>query len=253
MPAHRRLRLGITGTERGVAAVPRWVLLLFVTTLMAYVTLRASESSPVAVASALEAPLPPPALRMLSVGEPQAMAQVLMLRLQAFDNQPGISIPFIALDYQRVIAWLGAAQTLDSRSQYPLMMAAQLYGQVPDSGRQRAMCEFVHREFLAWPDTRWRWLAHCAIMARHRLKDAALALRYAEAISRHAGRASNWAKQMRIFMLEDMGEIERAKVLLGGLLAGDEITDAREIHFLMERLEKLKSVEKPALAPKIRQ
>ena len=79
-----------------------------------------------AAASALEAPLPVPALRVLSLGEPQAMAQTLVLALQAFDNQPGISIPFLALDYQGVIAWLNAALMLDARSQYPLMMAAQL-------------------------------------------------------------------------------------------------------------------------------
>ncbi len=246
-------RLQINATQRGVAAVPRWVLALFVSALMAYVALRAAEPAPVAAASALEAPLPVPALRVLSLGEPQAMAQLLTLTLQAFDNQPGISIPFLALDYPRVIAWLSTAQTLDPRSQYPLMMAAQLYGQAPDSARQRLMCDFVHREFLARPDARWRWLAHCAIMARHRLKDITLALRYAEAIARHAGGASSWAKQMRIFMLEDMGEIERAKVLLGGLLAGNEITDAGEIHFLTQRLEKLKAVEKPALLPKYRQ
>ena len=116
----------IAGIERGVAAVPRWVGLLFVTALLAYVALRASEHAPVATASALEAPLPVPALRVLSLGEPQAMAQTLVLALQAFDNQPGISIPFLALDYQGVIAWLNAALMLDARSQYPLMMAAQL-------------------------------------------------------------------------------------------------------------------------------
>ncbi len=169
------------------------------------------------------------------------------LYLQAFDNQPGISIPFRSLDYARVLAWLETALILDPTSQYPLMMASQLYGQVsgaPD--KQLAMCNFVHREFLARPDTRWRWLAHCAIMAKHRLKDMPLALRYAEDIARHAGAASSWARQMRIFMLEELGERERAMVLLGGLLAGNEITDAKEMHFLSERLEKLKGDEKSA-------
>jgi hypothetical protein len=240
------------GGERSMAAVPRWVLALFVAALAAHATLRASDPAPAAAASALEAPLPVPALRAMSAGEPQAMAQFLMLYLQAFDNQSGISIPYRALDYARVIAWLTAALTLDPASQYPLMMASQLYGQAPGSDRQRVMCDFVHREFLARPDARWRWLAHCAIMARHRLKDTPLALRYADDIARHAGGASHWARQMHIFLLEDMGERERAMVLLGGLLAGKEITDAREIHFLTERLQKLKTVEKPASLPKTR-
>ncbi|MEQ1775316.1 MAG: hypothetical protein ABL891_16175 [Burkholderiales bacterium] len=240
--------------ERRVAVVPRWVLALFVAALAAYAALRATEPKPVAVASALEAPWPASVLRALSLGEPQAMSQFLALYLQAFDNQPGVSVPFRALDYARVMEWLGTALALDSAAQYPLMMASQLYGLVSEApDKQRAMCDFVHREFLVRPDARWRWLAHCAIMAKHRLKDPPLALRYAEDIARHAGRASNWARQMRIFILEDMGETERAAVLLGGLLAGKEITDDKEIHFLTERLEKLKRVEKSASPSKNRQ
>jgi hypothetical protein len=105
------------------------------------------------------------------------------------------------------------------------------------------MLEWVHRAFLEAPDRRWRWLAHCAIVAKHRLHDQALALRYADDIARYAGAASGWARQMRIFFLEDMGEIEQAKVLLGGLLASGEVTDPHEIHFLTERLEALKNDE----------
>ena len=240
------MRLRFTETARSVADVPRRVLALFATALVAYVLLRSAQPQPAAVANALDAPMPVQSLRILSLGETQATAQFLTLYLQAFDNQPGISIPFRALDYGRVAVWLKTALTLDPASQYPLMMASQLYGQVIDSDKQRIMCDFVHREFMLRPDTRWRWLAHCAIMAKHRLKDAPLALRYAEDIARHAGRASGWARQMRIFMLEDMGETERAMVLLGGLLAGKEITDAKEIHFLTERLEKLRGAEKSA-------
>lgn len=248
-----RWRLIDLHDERSLRVVPHWVLALFVVSLMAYGTLRATAPKPLAAAAALEMPLPVATWRTLSIGEPQALAQLLMLRLQAFDNQPGISIPFMALDYGRVTAWLKTTLALDPASQYPLMMASQLYGQVPDGARQRAMCDFVHREFAALPNVRWRWLAHCAIMARHRLKDARLALRYAEDIARHAGSASNWARQMRIFMLEEMGERERAMVLLGGLLAGNEVRDSKEIYFLTERLEQLKNAEKSASSSKVRQ
>jgi hypothetical protein len=45
---------------------------------------------------------------------------------------------------------------------------------------------------------------------------------------------------MRIFILEDMGELDSATILLGGLLASGEINDAREIHFLTQRLGEMK-------------
>ena len=239
--------------ERTLRAVPPQVSILLAIALSVQLLWHGMVPPPTASAQALP-PAPEAAhLRALSLGEPVAAAQLLVLYLQAFDNQPGISIPFRELDYDRVTAWLATALQLDPASGYPLMMASQLYGQVPDADKQRAMCDFVHAQFRAAPDARWRWLAHCAIMAKHRLKDEALALRYATDIAVSAGKASNWARQMRIFILEDMGETESAQVLLGGLLATGEITDASELNFLTERLQSLQKSEKPSPVSKSRQ
>ena len=229
------------GSERRFTAVPRVVLLALVVALLLHVAWQALTPRPVARAEGLGAPPPAATLRAASLGEPIALAQLATLYLQAFDNQPGISIPFQSLDYVRVIQWLETILELDPVGQYPLLMASQLYGQVLDQAKQRQMCDFVHRMFRRDPDRRWRWLAHCAIMAKHRLGDTRLALSYADAIAREARHASGWARQMRIFILEDLGEREAATVLLGGLLASGEITDPKEIHFLTERLESLKS------------
>ncbi|MBI3042455.1 MAG: hypothetical protein HYY78_06485 [Betaproteobacteria bacterium] len=230
--------------ERSVGQVPWWVLALLAVTFCLQVTWQALQPMPSARADALGAPAPPAALRALALGEPIALAQLLTLYLQAFDNQPGVSIPFRELDYPRVTAWLETILALDPVGQYPLLMASQIYSQVPDAAKQRHMCAFVRRQFDGDPNRRWRWLAHCAIVAKHRLGDARLALAYAEAITRDARLASGWARQMRIFILEDLGEIEAATVLLGGLLASGEVTDPKEIHFLTERLEKLKAAGK---------
>lgn len=244
---------GKTATEHRLGAVPAWVLALLAATLLVQIAWQASKPVPAASAAALGAPPPLAAVRAASLGEPIALAQLLVLYLQAFDNQPGISIPFKNLDYLRVIDWLETVLGLDPATEYPLMMAAQLYGQVPDEVRQRLMFDFVHRKFLQDPNRRWRWLAHCAILAKHRLNDQALALKYAEDITRHANMASAWARQMRIFILEDMGETESVKILLGGLLANGELTDAAEIHFLTQRLQQLENAEKSSLSSKNRQ
>lgn len=236
--------------ERAITRVPGPVLLGLAAALAAQVSWHAMRPAPVAHAEALTVPPPERVLHVASLGEPIALAQWLTLYLQAFDNQPGISIPFLDLDYTHVTQWLGAIHSLDPAGQYPLMMASHLYAQVPDEKRQRQMMEFVYREFLRDPDRRWRWLAHCAVMAKHRLKDMPLALRYAEAISRHARRASSWARQMRIFILEDMGEKESATILLGGLLASGEVTDENEIRYLTQRLEELKNAGKSTPLPK---
>lgn len=237
-----RWRLART-EERAVSAVPRAVKAVLAIALAALIAWQATAPKPQAHATALKPPIPAAWLNIASMGEPIALSQMLMLYLQAFDNPPGVSIPFRELDYGAVVAWLETALQLDPRGQYPLMIASQLYARVPDEARQRRMLEFVHREFLRDPDRRWRWLAHAALVAKHRLKDMPLALAYAESITRHAGAAMSWARQMRIFILEDMGETQAAAVLLGGLLASGEVTDPAETRFLTERLEQLKNAE----------
>lgn len=236
--------------ERPVSAVPRAVIALVAAALFLQILLQAMQPAPSARAEELSDPPNAATMRTLAFGEPIAFAALLTLYLQAFDNQPGISIPFAHLDYGRVSAWLRTILDLDPISQYPLLMAAQLYGQVEDPAKQRQMCELVRRQFEGDPNRRWRWLAHCAVMAKHRLHDTPLALAYADAIARRATKAPDWARQMRIFLLEDMGESEAAAILLGGLLASGQVTDPREIHFLMERLKELKTAEKSSLAPK---
>jgi hypothetical protein len=238
--------------QRPLGRVPRWVLLLLAVALCAHVAWQALQPRPEARAEALGPPPAPVLLRPLALGEPIAAAQLLTLYLQAFDNQPGVSVPFLELDYARVTAWLATLLELDPVGQYPLLMASQIYAQVPDETRQRRMCEFVRSEFDRDPDRRWRWLAHCAIMAKHRLGDVRLALAYAQDIASKARLASNWARQMRIFILEDLEEFEAAKVLLGGLLASGEVTEPKEIHFLMERLKALETAGKASAPPKSR-
>ena len=80
-----------------------------------------------------------------------------------------------------------------------------------------------------------------SLIAKHRLGDLPLALRYARAIDRQARdpRAPLWAKQMEVFILEDMNELEAARIMLGGLLATGRIRDPVERRFLQQRLEEL--------------
>ena len=236
--------------ERSLTDVPRGVWFSLIAALIVQIAWQSAQLRPVASAAALGAPPPVAVLRVASLGEPVVLAQLTTLYLQAFDNQPGISIPFRDLDYRRVAQWLATILELDPAGQYPLLMAAQVYSQVPDPVRERLMLEFVHEQFLEHPNRRWRWLAHSAIMAHHRLRDTALALRYADDIVRLAPAAPGWARQMRIFILEDIGELESAKILLGGLLESGEIRDERELRFLAERLESMKNAEKSSRSSK---
>lgn len=235
------MRLPARREERPLADVPRRVGLALALALALQAGVHLALPGPASVVRALPPPPDAARLRLLAMGEPVAASRLAMLWLQAFDNQPGVSLPLRALDYARLRGWLEAILALDPASSYPLLSAARLYGEFALPAQQRQMLDFVHQAFLEAPAQRWQWLAHAVYIARHRLQDQPLALHYARAIAEHTGpgQAPSWARQMHIFVLEDMGRDEAAKVLLGGLLASGEVTDPGELAFLQARLAAL--------------
>jgi len=221
--------------------VPGWVAALLAAALAAQVAWRVAtrESGPRAE------DLPPApsdrALRLASLGEPAALARLTMLWLQAFDSRGDNAIPYRRLDYGRLVAWLRAILDTDPRSQYPLFAAARIYADNPDPAKMRRMLEFIETEFRAAPNRRWQALAQAALLAKHRLKDLPLALRYATELERRTTDPTIpfWARQMRLFILEDMDELQAARIMLGGLLATGRIKDPEERRFLEGRLKAL--------------
>jgi hypothetical protein len=181
------------------------------------------------------------ALRLAAFGETAAFARLAMLWLQAFDSRGDNAIPYQQLDYERLAAWLGAILATDPRSGYPLFAAARVYAENPDVQKARRMFDFIEAEFARDPNGRWPALAQAALLAKHRLHDLPLALRYAAAIQRQATDPTvpDWARQMEIFILEDMNELEAAKIMLGGLLATGRIRDPEERRFLQGRLAEI--------------
>jgi hypothetical protein len=229
--------------QRPISAVPRSVQLLLALGLAAQVALKAAAPPP--KASAQDLPPAPgiSALRLASFGEPVALAKALMLYLQAFDYQSGSKVPYRDLDYDRLEDWLSRVLELDPQGQYPLLAASRLYAEVPDETKQRSMLEFIYRQFLVDPGHRWPWLANATAIAKHRLHDLPLALRYARAIQRYAVGDSVplWAKQMEIFILEDMNELETARLIIGGYLQSGTVKDPAELRFLEDRLKALEA------------
>ncbi|MGB1801397.1 MAG: hypothetical protein ACPHLK_11300 [Gammaproteobacteria bacterium] len=190
----------------------------------------------------LPAAIKPSYIRLASLDDSISASKLTMLWLQAFDNQPGISISLKELNYDRVINWLDLILKLDNKTQYPLLAAIRFYAEVQDEERQRKMIDFVSARFLEKPNERWASMAHAVYMAKHRLKDIELALACANLLRQYAiaDHVPFWAKQMEIFILEDMGELESAMILIGGLLESGELNDAHQRKFLGQRLEEIK-------------
>ena len=224
--------------ERPLRSVPVWIWGALGGALAVQITVGISQ--PVALASAGDLPAPPSALgaRLASFGEPVATAKIAMLWLQAFDFQSGNRIPYRDLNYTFLEGWLERILELDPSGQYPLMSAGRLYAEVPDTEKSRAMIELILREFKKDPNHRWPWAAHAAVIAKHRLKDLPLAERIALALQQDttADNVPVWVRSMRAFILEDMDELEAARVLIGGLVSSGRITSERERALLESRL-----------------
>lgn len=229
--------------QRPLSSVPRLVLALLIGAMLLQATSALMREPPRTSAEDLTLPPSMNTLRMAAFGDPVPLAKLLMLNLQAFDLQAANQVRYQDLDYDRLIAWLRVILTLDPTGQYPLHAASRIYADVADETRQRKMLEFVYEAFFADPDHRWPWLAQAAAHAKHRLHDLPLARRYAAAIQQHT-KSMNvpiWAKQMEAFILEDMNELEAAKVMIGGFIASGQASEPGELKFLEERLKQIES------------
>ena len=120
--------MGVMIRQRRLATVPGPVMTLLVAGLALQISWHGLQPPPVARQEALP-PAPDAAvLRLATLGDPLPAAKVAMLWLQAFDNQPGISIPFRELDYVRLETWLERILSLDPSGQYPLLAASHHHG-----------------------------------------------------------------------------------------------------------------------------
>jgi len=220
---------------RAAGRVPGWIPGLLAVSLAVQVAWHASLA-PVRQAADALPPAPRTAvLRLAAFGENPAAARLVMLYLQGFGAH--------GADPARLTAWLRAALSLDPLSSYPLFAAARVFAETPDAAAGRVVMEFIYQEFARDPNRRWPWLAHAALLAKHRLKDLPLARRYAAAIDRQTTSPDVplWARQMEIFILEDMNELEAARIMIGGLLDKGGIQDPNELRFLEERLQELEA------------
>jgi hypothetical protein len=187
---------------------------------------------------------PPPsldALRLASLGEPVTLAKALMLYVQGVDDADGVHTPLRELDYVVLRDWLERVIDLDPRGQYPLLAASEVYAAVNDPARVRLMLDFVEQRFREDPERRWPYLAHAVIVARHRLHDLPLARRYAAEVRTLATTAPPWARELELFVLENMNELASARALAGAMLHSGQITDPRELAFLERKLNSLKT------------
>jgi hypothetical protein len=176
---------------------------------------------------------------LFSQGDRAAFAYGHYLWLQQQDDQPGIHQPHQQLDYAQLTQWLVALHDFYPRSEYAQGLAVRVYTRVNDVARKKVMLDFVQQQFIKNP-AQWRFFAEATVVAKHGLKDPRLALTYAKQLTQ-LGPADMpfWVKDLPLVLLEDLKEIDSAKLLIGAMLSSGTITDPYELNFLTQKLDAL--------------
>ncbi|MBT5229651.1 MAG: hypothetical protein HOM11_05175 [Methylococcales bacterium] len=183
-------------------------------------------------------------LKVIALGEKSTLSRLLMLWIQAFNNQPGVYLSFRELDYDRLTQWLDLCLQLDPKSRYPLMAATHLYASQPDPVRQKKMMKFIRQKFLQNPNRHWRWMVEIALIARHKMHNTTLALLFAKELSQKATGPDvpEWIHKLYPWLLADLGEHQQSLQFIQKLVQEGHITDKQELLFLQQKMTELNTL-----------
>lgn len=222
--------------------VPRGALALALALLIAQAGVGlALRPRPEAVSRPLPPSPPPAALALLSGGDARLAQTVGLIWLQSFDRQPGLQLALRSLDDQRLAGWLDALARLDPASDYPVMLAANIYFPHGSAARRDRLAPWIEARFLEAPDRRWPYLAYSAVLLRRDAATVGLARRWAALIRQHARAAPSWARQLEAFIAEATGDDRAAAALLALMLRDGIYKDEAEARFLLERLQEIEA------------
>lgn len=230
--------------ERSIKNIPKWLIAFLVLALVTQIAYKYLSHQSNFKFKQLSSPLPSKIYSLLSFGEDRAISKALLVQLQSFDSQDGKKIKYSNINYDNIIKWLDVYSELDPKSEYHLLLASQIYSMAPERKKKLQMLNYVYRKFHDNPNQYWKWLSQSALIAKHRLNDTELALKFAKAIRVHATgeNVPPWARQMEVFLLENLGEYRSAEIVLGGLIESGVIKDEKEKIFLLQKLSELKQM-----------
>jgi uncharacterized Zn finger protein len=142
------------------------------------------------------------------------------------------------MDYDLVVDWLETISDIDADSEYPMLLASRIYTQTGNPERLRKILGFIERRFDDNPQLHWRRLAEASLIAKHKLKDLDLALRFADKLARQPAKVKmpHWARDFQFLLLAELNETESAIAIIEALLQSGSIKDPDERRFLREKL-----------------
>jgi hypothetical protein len=173
---------------------------------------------------------------MMSLGDKEFSFRFLAMTLQNLGDVGRDVTPLKNYDYARLGKWFFLLNSLDPASDHVPMIAAYYFGATHIPKDVAVIVDYLSAVGQIPVGEKWRWLAHAAYLAQHRLNDTDLALRFAYklvSMNRDQGvEMPQWARQMPAFILNNHGDKEAAKKLMMNMLVSEKTARPEEVNFM---------------------
>ncbi|MCB1551751.1 MAG: hypothetical protein KDJ26_07110 [Alphaproteobacteria bacterium] len=158
------------------------------------------------------------------------------IALQSFGNSTGQDQALKDYNFDHLGQWFFLEDQLNKKSDYIPFMASYYFGATQNPQQLYPVIEYL-RQVGQYPgEDKWIWLGQAIFLARHRLKDDALALQLAEDLAKtYRPGMPAWPLQMKAIIASDMGDKDVAYgMMLEILKSGSGSMHPNEVNFMLD-------------------
>jgi hypothetical protein len=171
----------------------------------------------------------------MALGDREFAYRFLALQLQGLGDGGGQMASLKTYNYQKLGEWFRLLHLLNPASDHVPMAAAYYFGSISDTQRIPVVIDYLSEVGQSPVGSKWRWLAHAVVLARHQMNDLQLALDLAYKLSKMepiGDTLPSWARQMPAFILKAKGDKADARALMENMLLNSESLHPNEVNFM---------------------
>ena len=183
---------------------------------------------------------PPPGqfeLQARAFGDPEYLFRSMALGVQMAGDTGGQITPMQDYDYDYVVAWLESLDSLNSKSEWPVGMAARYFSWSQNKGGDaEKLARYIGRSVDQHPELKLQWMAAAILLSQVRAENPDLALELAYQLASYdTPGIEPLAWQYPAYVLDNMGRHAEAREHMEWVLREKaDRMDALEIEFVKD-------------------
>lgn len=187
-----------------------------------------------------------------SLGDEQTYFRLKTLELQMAGDTFGRTTALKDYDFPLLKKWFFFLDTLDSKSNFTPSIAAYYFARTQNPPDVIYPLDYLEAHADKDPGEKWWWYSQAIYLANSVLGDKQRSLQIAKKLRAAEGDLPMWARQMEVFMHEDLGDKDTAEAIMCEVF--ENFNDIPELernfmmHFFEERLNTVKEHDMEAVA-----